>query len=395
MAEQSTIGAQLQQAREKRGESLEQTHERTGIGVRVLRGLEEDSVDVVELVYLRMALQLYAEYLGLEADELAERFDQEHGTPHTGPPVRPVSLPASGASDLIERLRDIPRTWMIGGAAGVMVIAILLIGYIFSDSTEAPVAPVSRVPEPAVSPAPDRSPATDPQPQNRESTSTPSEQTATSAPVSPGSDALASGSPVVADGPATETPASAQSPGTLSPADRSGLTASASEGPPSGVAETTVAEASVASPSPAAAPPSSAAESTPAEAPITSRAPAVAPATPIAAGSLVLEARAVDSTWVRVQGDGAPPVEEIIPRGQTRRWEAGDHLLVVAGRAHGVQFSFQGELLGEGRLGKPTEILRFRASRDGVYLLGPDLRPTSRVDNPQESSAIAPDAAGP
>ncbi len=34
-----------------------------------------------------------------------------------------------------------------------------------------------------------------------------------------------------------------------------------------------------------------------------------------------------------------------------------------------------GLILGEGRLGDPDEVLRFRASRDGVVLLGRDLNP--------------------
>ena len=352
MAEQSSIGAQLRQARQKRGESLEQAHERTGIGVRVLRGLEEDSADIVEIVYMRLALLSYAGYLALDVDELTRRFDEEHGSPDPGPPVRSVSLPASGASDLIGRLREIPRLWMIAGAVAVIVIAILLVGYLVGGSSDTAATGVSRAPERLVSPTPDRPVAADPQSQGRESSSASSQQVAAS--------------------PTASAPLSAGLADTRSPADRSSPEAS-----------------------PAGAPPSDAAETTPADASVTSQAPATAPQTPVAAGLLVLQARAVDSTWVHVQRDGAPPAEEIIPRGQTRRWEARDNLLVVAGRAHGVQFRFQGKLLGNGRLGIPTEILRFRASRDGVFLLSPDLRPTSRVDDLQESSATASDAAGP
>jgi len=361
MSEQSTIGTQLRQTRQERGESLEQAHQRTGIGVRVLGGLEEDSDSVVEIVYMRLALQTYAGHLGLDVDALTRRFDEEHGSPDPGPPVQPVSLPASGISDLIGGLREIPRFWMISGAVAAIVIAILLIGYLVSDSPDAAVTGVSRAPEHPGSPTPDRAVAAAPQSQARNPSVPPDEQVASTPPAP-------RGSVTRTDSPPTSTGLAA----TRAPTDRSSQAAPAPGTSPSDTAGTARADTSV-----------------------TSRAPAVAPEAPVATGSLVLQARAVDSTWVRVQWDGAPPVEEIIPRGETRRWEAGDHLLVVAGRAHGVQFRFQDELLGDGRLGKPTEILRFRASGDGVFLLGPDLRPTSRVDSLQESSATASDAAGP
>ena len=100
------------------------------------------------------------------------------------------------------------------------------------------------------------------------------------------------------------------------------------------------------------------------------------------ASPLVLRAEAVDSTWVRVQWDGGTgSAEEIIPGGESRQWEAADNFMVFAGRAHGVRFYLQGKLLGEGRLGDPTQVLRFRASPDEVVLLGKDLTPLSPRDS--------------
>ena len=355
MSEQSTIGAQLRQAREKRGESFEQTHQRTGIGVRVLRGLEEDATDVVEIVYMRMALMSYAEHLGLEVDELARRFDEVYGSPEPQPRQLPTPLPTSAGSDLIARLNEIPRTWLIGAAVVAIVSAILLVGYLIGGGSEPAETRVSQAPLPQVSPALPAPVATDLQSRDREPRPAPAEGVP-SPPLRRESVAPTSETSAEVDGPTDSAPPATELTHTPPPADS--------------------------------------AQTAPARLPVTSPAHTVAPDTAVVGGPLVLQARAVDSTWVRVQRDGAPPVEEIIPRGRTRRWEAHDSLLVVAGRAHGVQFRFQDELLGNGRLGTSTEVLRFRASRDGVYLLAPDLSPTSRVDNLQDSSATASDAAG-
>ena len=96
------------------------------------------------------------------------------------------------------------------------------------------------------------------------------------------------------------------------------------------------------------------------------------------AAPLVLRAEAIDSTWVRIEWDGgAGAAEEIIPGGESRQWGAADNFLVFAGRPHGVRFYLQGQLLGGGRLGDPTRVLRFRASAEQVVLLRPDLTPVS------------------
>jgi hypothetical protein len=111
--------------------------------------------------------------------------------------------------------------------------------------------------------------------------------------------------------------------------------------------------------------------------------------------ALVLEGVAIDSTWVQVQWDGDGTTEEIIPRGERRRWVARDSILVRAGRAHGIHFFCQGQLLGEGRLGDATKVLRFRATREHVTLLGPDLLPIARVADLQSSPTVDNAAAGP
>jgi hypothetical protein len=99
----------------------------------------------------------------------------------------------------------------------------------------------------------------------------------------------------------------------------------------------------------------------------------------LATGLLVLQVEALDSTWVQVQWDDTDGDVETIPSGEQRSWTAQQFFMVRAGRAHGVHFRFQGELLGAGRLGDPTRVLRFHASADGVQLLGPDLEPIAPI----------------
>jgi len=94
---------------------------------------------------------------------------------------------------------------------------------------------------------------------------------------------------------------------------------------------------------------------------------------------LVLQVDAVDSTWIQVQWDDDDGVVEIVPSGEQRTWGAQRFFMVRAGRAHGVHFHFQGQLLGNGRLGDPTKVLRFHASAGGVQLLGPDLEPIAPI----------------
>ncbi|MFH1567774.1 MAG: RodZ domain-containing protein, partial [Gemmatimonadota bacterium] len=110
--------------------------------------------------------------------------------------------------------------------------------------------------------------------------------------------------------------------------------------------------------------------------------------------AIVLEGLALDSTWIQIQWDGRGTSEEIVPQGQRRRWVARDSLLIRSGRARGIRFYYQGELLGDGRLGDPTMVLRFRADRNGVVLLGPDLAPLSRVAGGPDTTAEG-DTTGP
>lgn len=110
--------------------------------------------------------------------------------------------------------------------------------------------------------------------------------------------------------------------------------------------------------------------------------PAPAPATQATAPSpVVLELEARDSTWVQIHWDDAEEnFEGIVPPGQRHRFEARGHFVVLSTRPHGLQYWLDGQLLGDGQLGDPNKVLRFRATAAGITLLplteeAPDAQP--------------------
>ena len=346
MSEQDTsIAARLRRARESRGETLDQAHQRTGISTTLLKGLESGKLDVVETVYMRLAVVAYAEYLGLDAADMAKQFDDEPGTraalsSATGMARRP------GESSFIHGLRTmgrsmdgnglfrLPQSLLIALGGAILLVLILIAAWLdgggSSDaSQERPSAEVAR------------------------------------------EDAAPSSAATT----------------TLSPGDEASLDDSLADGFASLRTEPTAAtEGDRARPREDIDTSSTASSATGVWGPSSSR----PPPTTASLGQLVLEARAVDTTWVQVLWDGANGIEGTIPEGERRRWVARDSFFVRSGIAYGVHFTFQGQLLADGRLGDPSEVLRFRASRNGVVLLGRNLRPIGEPISIGEPIPIAP-----
>ena len=100
--------------------------------------------------------------------------------------------------------------------------------------------------------------------------------------------------------------------------------------------------------------------------------------------SVVLELEASDSTWVLIRWDNAVEnFEGIVPSGERHRFEAHDHFVVLSTRPHGLRYWLDGQLLGDGQLGDPTQVLHFRAAADGIEFLGSNLQ--SLAEDPSDA----------
>jgi transcriptional regulator with XRE-family HTH domain len=327
MSEDLSLSEELRRAREARGESLDQIHQRTGIALKILQGLENGEFDVVEPVYARLAINHYAVYLGLDGKAFEQRLYNDvdatllgrHRIQGWPPLVLLQTSPASAIHSLPEPspLADLIRSQppaRLATIGVILVVGLAILLYLLGSDAPPP-------PRPTVSSPPARKTP-------RTVVQRPVATATRDAPVRTVEESI---EPVVA---ASDDIAAAMDPAT-DPADQS----------PRGSVD-------------------------------------------LAAGPLVLQVDALDSTWVQVQWDDDDGVVEIIPSGEQRAWGAQRFFMVRAGRAHGVHFRFQGELLGEGRLGDPTKVLRFRATAGGVQLLGPDLAPIAQIQ-PDTTEAVA------
>ena len=416
MSEELTLSEELRRAREAREETLEEVHQRTGIALTILRELESGDYNVVEPVYARLAIHHYASHLGLDGAAFEARLRSEVAA--TRPPLVEVRTPTISSSQsvpspspLAELIRSQPSS-RLATIGVILVVGLAIVLYLLGSETPDPRATsVRSLPAPmpvvAIPPVPEQEPSVPLAGIKRQS--------------SPATSSLA----VVARQ-TLDTPAG---PGTKAQAVTTTQTVSPTVPPPVSQVVETAGEPDagvtqdapetpaprpdatlVATPDPAPDPAPDPTNSDRIETPLVSvaevasddtltadtltadtlTADTLAASTAVidtAAGDtativltpLVLQVDAVDSTWIQVQWDDSDGVVEIVPRGEQRTWGAERFFMVRAGRAHGVRFHFQGQLLGDGRLGDSTKVLRFLASAGGVQLLGPDLEPIAPI----------------
>lgn len=355
------LARHLKQAREARGEQLAEACEMSGISMAILQGLETARFDTVEPIYMRMGLRSYSEYLGLDTAALLNAFD----TDVTGrlpavpapPPVPRPEQPWGARAALISRRRMVAVAVLFL----TLVVAVWILTAKFSESDElqdtelgepgadrSGDADAGNVAVPALL-APPGAAASEilPQPDAAAADKRPEKY-----------DPGAQSEPLVQNPLATTTETDGPESNGTNAAPQPGREYTADELPGSG----------------------------------SSAAPAGATAAPEAAeppdeSALVLDVEAIDSTWVHVSSDGRDTFQGILAPGLKRRWFARQHFLVRSGRAHGSRYWFQGNLLGNGRLGESTRVLRFRADGAGITLLGPELEPLSPT--PETSNAAA------
>jgi cytoskeletal protein RodZ len=445
-SERESIPQQLRAARRDKGVELEDAHRKTGVSLPVLQGLEAGKYDVVEPVFARMAFGAYVDYLGLDKEALLAQFDALRGMglrsvrvaepavaaapePESGPAfdgsaVRMVGLAAGALVVLLLIISfldsdDAPAVAERPARAAVEV-PIAKKEVPVAKKNAAPVAEAASAQARSTSAEPERKPVQTSAQSMPEiptaleevdagvmETESPAQGASAAAVVAQGergaiaapSANSAAETPVVeraAASSAAETPvverAAASRP---APSDESvALTNAPAVADemvvePNGVVVEMAANALQQSGDSAATAldegrttetelVATASEAAPAESVVA----AVAVPAGIESGLLLLEVEAVDSTWVQVNWDESGYFQGIVPRGESRRWQAKNFFRVHSGRAHGLRYTFQGELLGDGALGEATRVLRFLATAEGVNLLGPDLKPLETAAQP-------------
>ena len=308
---QQTIGEELSAAREARGLDVEEVQRQSGISLITLQGIEAGQFDVVEPVFIRLALKSYAEFLGLDPEPLLTRFDQQRSlTPQPRP--HPAVLLAAPPKPKRQS-----RTPLIAIGSVVGVCCLLAVAYYFDSSMFAS----SQDPDSTAAPT-----QTDPPQAVQTDVSTQTLQT---------TDPTQIGTP--------------PEPLPVAALDDSLLVQSSAEPDTAATAEAPVVADTAAT--------------------------AVAAQTTESA-PVVLEVEARDSTWVQIRWDNAGGrFEGIVSPGERRRFEARDRFVVLSTRPHGLRYWLDGQLLGDGQLGDPNQVLRFSATADGIKLLGPNLQP--------------------
>ena len=330
------IAQQLIQAREIRGEHLNEVHERSGISVTILKGLEAACFETVEPIYMRMGLRAYSEYLNLDTEVLLAAFDREVTTKLPIPPSAPPHARGGNGSSLIR------RPFLVGGA----LLAILIVAWVVVSQLSDDDEPESVLVAPwvdALTELENNEPGVPTNAAVAEEVSTvdnlqvaeeliePTELDTTDSEVI--ESIVARGAAPIPNLPPTTAITAAATPATQPDTNAEGTPVTAVEGM----------------------------------------------ADPLVYPELVLEMEAIDSTWVQVSCDNTNYFQGMLVPGLKRRWMAHEEFFVHSGRAHGARYWLQGKLLGNGRLGEATKVLRFRANSDGITLLGPELEPLPRM----------------
>ena len=142
MSEELSLSEELRRAREGRGETLDQVNKRTGISLKVLEALEEGDMEALEVVYLRLAVVHYGDYLGLDGHALAQAFEGRRSSARV---VR--RRPRGGGTVLAGGL--------VKPVAAIAIAGLLAVLYLVNDGqgdADPPVAPTTA--EVAAAPSP-------------------------------------------------------------------------------------------------------------------------------------------------------------------------------------------------------------------------------------------------
>jgi cytoskeleton protein RodZ len=140
------VGAALAKARAQRGLSLDEASRDTRISLDQLRALEDEDFDRLPgEVYVRGSLRTYAQYLGLNPDEVIGLYSRHAEDPE---PPRPPRSPMGsvGKAMTASRFRDNQRL-VVMGAVTLLVLAVVF-GVLSRQRSAPAAAPPTEVQQP-------------------------------------------------------------------------------------------------------------------------------------------------------------------------------------------------------------------------------------------------------
>lgn len=126
---QTNVGAELREAREQRGVSIEELSRRTKIGVPTLRALESGQTDRLPGgIFVRGFLRAYAREVGLDSEEIVRRYLVQFEPPPDAAPAVTTDTPPSRPVWREYIIRGIDRfdqralpTWMLIVGAAIVI----------------------------------------------------------------------------------------------------------------------------------------------------------------------------------------------------------------------------------------------------------------------------------
>ncbi|HLT76980.1 MAG TPA: RodZ domain-containing protein [Ferrovibrio sp.] len=350
------VGHSLKVVRERRGLSLAEVSARLRIRRPYLEAIESGAFgELPGAVYINGFLRQYADFLGLEPDQVLKAYQAEADAP-LHPPVLNFPMPRP------EERR--PHLWLVVGALIVAAVVYALwyrhqetlrVGQELIQAVPGRLADMVPAPQP-IAPAPSAPPAaavpqtaTPAVPQATASAPLPAPAVATPAPVT--------GAPAT---PAAVTPDPA-APGAEMPAETPAATASVPADPPAAAPDPAPAAPAAAPAAPPATETATATAAAPTETPAAETAPAAAPQVFGVPAESRIRLEATAQSWIQVRG---PNNEQIFTRllNPGERYAVPDRagLTLLTGNAGGLRIVIDGQPLpplgGDGEVKRGIEL---------------------------------------
>lgn len=117
------IGITLSEARKQKKVSLKKIAQETKISVRYLQSLEVEAYDIFPAeVYLKGFLRTYAQYLGLDGEEIVRAYNRQHNQPAPFVPDQP-----NISSALVPKVNTRLLVWSIAALVAIILLLIMIL----------------------------------------------------------------------------------------------------------------------------------------------------------------------------------------------------------------------------------------------------------------------------